>query len=52
MELLRKAQTQGVWSGEVEVPNGEKFAVTAHAVSGNTDYLSIDLRDRHLHSKA
>ena len=32
-----------VWEGGVDMPDVAKFSVTAHAVSGNTDYLTVDL---------
>ena len=42
---LNKGENPTVWSGEVDMPDVAKFAVTAHAVSGNTDYLTVDLRE-------
>ena len=42
---LNKGDNPTVWAGEVDMPDVARFAVTAHAVSGNTDYLTVDLRE-------
>ena len=42
---LNKGDNPTVWAGEVDMPDVSRFAVTAHAVSGNTDYLTVDLRE-------
>jgi hypothetical protein len=34
-----------VWKGDIDMPDVAKFSVSAHAVSGTTDYLTVDLRD-------
>ena len=44
-DALNKGDNPTVWSGEVDMPDVAQFAVTAHAVSGNTDYLTVDLRE-------
>jgi flagellar biosynthesis GTPase FlhF len=40
-----KGENPNVWGGVVDMPDVAKFSVTAQAVSGNTDYLTIDLRE-------
>ena len=33
-----------VWSGSINMPDVARFSVNAKAVSGTTDYLTIDLK--------
>ncbi|QQP58108.1 AGAP004866PAlike, partial [Caligus rogercresseyi] len=33
-----------VWKGDLNMPDVAKFSVTAHQVSGTTDYLTMDLK--------
>uniref|UniRef100_A0A0K2USI9 AGAP004866PAlike [Tribolium castaneum] n=1 Tax=Lepeophtheirus salmonis TaxID=72036 RepID=A0A0K2USI9_LEPSM len=33
-----------VWKGDLNMPDVAKFSVTAHQVSGTTDYLTVDLK--------
>ncbi len=34
-----------VWKGDIDMPDVAAFSVSAQAVSGHTDYLTLDLRD-------
>ncbi len=34
-----------VWKGDIEMPDVAKFSVKAQAVSGTTDYLTVDLKN-------
>ena len=34
-----------VWSGQINMPDVANFSVTAHQVSGTTDYLTYDLKE-------
>ena len=34
-----------VWNGEIDMPDVVQFSVRAQAVSGTTDYLTLDLRE-------
>ena len=43
-EVLSK-QNPVVWKGDINMPDVAKFSVTAHGVSGTTDYLNLDLKE-------
>ncbi len=42
-EIIRNNPT--IWSGEINMPDVATFSVTAHQLSGTTDYLTFDLKD-------
>lgn len=43
-EMLSK-ENPVVWKGDINMPDVARFSVTAHAVSGTTDYLNLDLKE-------
>ena len=44
-ETLTSTTNPVVWSGEINMPDVANFSVTAHQVSGTTDYLTFDLKE-------
>ena len=44
-ESIRSSTNPAVWKGEINMPDVADFGVTAHQVSGTTDYLTFDLKE-------